>query len=195
MYRCETVAAVNLYDVDYRYIDAGSTTDLAYTETRGYGFVDSGSVALVNWGALPYQTVRVDQNDDELSYRFDNLKAGMEYNVHLTFWQNDGAPRIQEMFIDGEDTNINVNSGDYEVHYVTIQIPQTTYESDGSVVVTVKRLEHMGRQSTRFLLKKRQHLVQSFKRYIQRHTIRMSMGVFWLMLSKMAQVLMHQLAP
>lgn len=138
-----TVASVSLHDVDYRYVDAGNVRDLAYTPERGVGWLDATSQISLSWGSLPYQSVRVD-SDRDLSYRFDGLKPDRKYNVHLTFWQLEGAPRIQKVWIDQTDPNVSVNSGDYQIHRERISVPIEEYLNDGSIVVKVERLGASG---------------------------------------------------
>jgi hypothetical protein len=135
------VSEVNLYDVDYRYADAGGGNDPAYPASDvelEYGWLDG--VDNTGWGTLPYQSVRVDQSDDELRYRFDGLDADKTYNVHLSFWQPSGTARIQRVRIDGLDTGLTVDTGDYQQHNETIAVPTTAYADDGSIVVSIARI-------------------------------------------------------
>jgi hypothetical protein len=135
------VGEVNLYDVDYRYADAGGSDDPAYPGPGvelPYGWEDG--VSNTSWGALPYQSVRVDQSDNELRYRFDGLEPDKTYNVHLTFWQPSGTGRIQRVRIDGLDTGLTVDSGDYAQHRETVAVPPTAYADDGSIMVSVVRM-------------------------------------------------------
>ncbi|RME65519.1 MAG: hypothetical protein D6790_01700, partial [Caldilineae bacterium] len=111
------VSAVNLYDVDYRYADAGSASnDPQYpgTSQRPYGWLDG--VPNTAWGILPYQSVRVEQSDSTLRYRFDALDPAKSYQAHFTFWQPSGAGRVQKIQVDGADTGVSVDTGDYQVH-------------------------------------------------------------------------------
>jgi hypothetical protein len=132
------VAAVNLHDIDYRYADAGGNADPAYGSNSDYGWLDGVSSSA--WGNLPYQSVRVDQNDDQISYQFDNLDPAKRYNVLLTFWQGSGAARIQKVRIDGLETGLTVDSGDFQRHDEKIAVPLGSYTNDGSIVVSIIRL-------------------------------------------------------
>ena len=96
------------------------------------------------WGRLPYQSVRLDQIDATLRYRFDGLKAGHNYTVHLTFWQKEGSTKIQKIYLDGIDTNQDTNSGDFQIHHVSIAVPAEDFQVDGSIVVTIERLGASG---------------------------------------------------
>jgi hypothetical protein len=108
------VSEVNLHDIDYRYADSGGNHDPQYPGDQGYGWIDGSPV--LTWGTLPYQSVRVDQSDNTLNYRFDNLSPTKLYNVHFTFWQLSGTGRIQKIQVDGVDTGLSVNTGDYLRH-------------------------------------------------------------------------------
>ena len=138
------VNEVNLYDIDYRYADGGGARDPQYPGGgvlahlgRPYGWLNG--VANTAWGVLPYQSVRVNQIADLLEYRFDGLRSEKRYNVHLTFWQPSGAARIQQVQLDGQDTGLTVNTGDYQIHRETVAVPLETYMNDGSVVVGIVR--------------------------------------------------------
>ncbi len=133
------VSAVNLYDIDYRYADAGGGNDPQYPSVteRPYGWLDG--VANTAWGILPYQSVRVDQSDNTLRYRFDRLDPAKSYQLHLTFWQPSGTARIQKVQIDGADTGTTVNTGDYQVHRIVLDVPRSAYASDGSIIVGIVR--------------------------------------------------------
>ena len=131
------VSEVSLHDVDYRYADAGGSQDPGYSSSQDYGWLD-GTVNTA-WGSLAYQSVRVDQGDSELRYRFDNLDPAVDYNVHLTFWQPSGTGRIQQVRIDGQDVGQPVDTGDYQVHRPTVAVPKATYSGDGSIVVSIVR--------------------------------------------------------
>jgi len=132
------VGEVNLHDIDYRYADAGGTNDPEYPGTQGYGWLDG--VANTAWGTLPYKSVRVEQSDNELRYRFDGLSWTKKYNVHLTFWQGSGTTaRIQKVQIDGVDTGTTVNVTTGVRQDVTVAVPLTAYQSDGSIIVGIVR--------------------------------------------------------
>lgn len=131
------VSEVNLHDIDYRYADSGGNHDPQYPGDQGYGWIDGSPV--LTWGTLPYQSVRVDQSDNTLNYRFDNLSPTKLYNVHFTFWQLSGTGRIQKIQVDGVDTGLSVNTGDYLRHQEKIAIPLSAYSSDGMVIINIVR--------------------------------------------------------
>ena len=131
------VSQVNLYDVDYRYADAGATGDLTYSALRGYGWLDG--VANAAWGGLPYQNVRVNQSGNELRYRFDSLAAAKRYQVNLTLFQGDAVNVIEEVLVDGLATGVVANLSDRQPHYLLVDVPVEAYRGDGSIIVTVRR--------------------------------------------------------
>ena len=134
------VNGVYLWDIDYRYADAGNPeTDLEYTSQNGYGWLDSTSNALTVWGTLPYQSLRVDQGDNILRYQFDNLLPGKTYQLHLTFWEASGVGRTQRVEIDGIDSGESISTADLQKHSLTIPIPANTYLDDQSIVLNVIR--------------------------------------------------------
>jgi hypothetical protein len=131
------VSEVNLHDIDYRYADAGGGDDPQYPGDEGYGWIDGD--AITTWGVLPYRSVRVDQIDSELRYQFDNLNPDKHYNVHFTFWQPAGTGRVLKVQVDGIDTGLTVNTGDYVRHQEKISIPINAYSTDGSVMISIVR--------------------------------------------------------
>jgi len=133
------VSEVNLHDIDYRYADAGGYLDPPYTPAQGYGWLDG--IASHAWGILPYQTTRVEQNDNELRYQFDNMDPANQYNLNLTFYQPGAPGRIQEVWIDGAFSGLTVDTWDFQTHRETISIPVSAYSTDGSVLVSIKRTD------------------------------------------------------
>jgi len=131
------VSAVNLHDIDYRYADSGGGNDPEYPVEGDYGWMDGSP--LTTWGTLPYQSVRVDQSDNEVCYKFDNLDPTKSYNVHFTFWQPSSTARIQKVQIDGLDTSLTVNTGDYLKHQESVGVLSNAYATDGEIVVSVVR--------------------------------------------------------
>jgi len=133
--RAAVVASIALREIDYRYADSGGANDPNYTAARGWGYLDTNSVAIS--GALPYQSARVDQDDNELRYRFDRLDPARRYFLHLTFWQATGNPLLQRVRADGLDTGATVNLVAGSPVSITIRLSPATYASDHSAVVGV----------------------------------------------------------
>ncbi|MCA0352064.1 MAG: carboxypeptidase regulatory-like domain-containing protein [Chloroflexi bacterium] len=136
------VAYVSLHPIDYRYIDAGSLTEVGYpgtTPSSGLSFGALDGVRNSIWGTLPYQSVRIDQSDATLRYRFDGLKRDRRYQLHTSFWQRDGSERIQKVQIDGIELGSPINTGNFQVQRPVLDIPQSAYVSDESIIVSIVR--------------------------------------------------------
>ena len=132
------INAINLHDVDYRYADAGGTNDPQYPGTKGYGWLDGTDNR--TWGRLPIQSVRTDQLDKEVRYRFDGLQLDQRYNVHLAFLQGSGStPTPIKLQIDGVDSGSTFNLITGERQDKRIAILPVHYQTDGSIVVSVVR--------------------------------------------------------
>jgi hypothetical protein len=140
-----TVAQVNLYDVYYRYGDAGGANDPAYPSPTGNGWLDG--VTQTTWGTLPYQSRRIDiadanpddDPDNELRYRFDGLDPSRRYQVHLTFYQGAAGVVDQTVFIDAFNTGPQVVLNGVQQRDVTVDVPVGAYAQDGSIVVRIVR--------------------------------------------------------
>lgn len=133
------VNEIAVVDVDYRYADAGGATDVAYpTGRRAYGWLDG--VAQKPWGTLPYQTLREDQQDNEVRYRFDGLDPQKAYQVHFSFYQRSGNHRVQQVWIDDRPVSgdLTIVAGTRLDH--TVSVPIATF-ADGSIQVVVRRTD------------------------------------------------------
>ena len=136
------VSAINLFDIDYRYADAGGPIDPAYPGGRwtnfgrAYGYTNG--VANTLWGTLPYSSVHVNPISNTVYYRFDGLLPAKQYQVNLTFWQPSGAARVQKVQIDGVDTGTTINTGDYQLHQLVLDVPNSAYV-DGRIDVGIVR--------------------------------------------------------
>lgn len=131
------VSQVNVHDIDYRYADAGGSNDPPYSAATGYGWLDG--VKNTGYGTLPYQSVRVNQSGNTLRYRFDGLLPSNKFWLRFTFYQSSGGARIQEVEVDGVWTGLEVNTGNYQPHRETIEVPVGAYQADGSIVVGIRR--------------------------------------------------------
>ena len=140
------VSEVNLYDVDYRYSDAGGGNDPAYTAATGYGWLDG--VAQTTWGTLPYQSRRTDTSDsnpaddpdNELRYRYDGLDPAKRYQLHATVYQGAGTATVaQSIAVDEVDTGTTITVVGVQRKDVTLDIPPGTYASDRSILVKIIR--------------------------------------------------------
>ncbi|MGC8782208.1 MAG: CARDB domain-containing protein, partial [Anaerolineae bacterium] len=154
------VAEISLHDVDYRYADAGHSSDpndpadprypgpaAAQARGRAYGWLDGERLA--SWGNLPGQTVRMDRADDdpaddpdsELRYRFDGLDPARRYRLRLTFRQLSGASVIQKVQLDGTDATPSFTLASGQAYSLTVAVPPMAYDADGSIVVGVVRVD------------------------------------------------------
>jgi hypothetical protein len=153
------VAEISLYDVDYRYADSGRTStptdpsDPLYPAAppgrpeRRYGWLDGVDNRPAGWGTLPYQTRRIDLGDsdptddpdNELRYRFDGLRPGLRYQLHLTFYQKTGGLVQQSIAVDDIGAGATVELNGMQRVDKTVDVPPGAYSSDGSIVVRITR--------------------------------------------------------
>lgn len=137
------VSEVNLHDVDYRYADAGGQNDPRYPGNRAFGWEDGS--ANTTWGTLPSHSVRVDQTDRELVYRFDGLRSDKRYTVHLAFRQGSGStPTTLKVQMDGVDagSTFTINTGERMDKHIAVS--PIHYQSDGSIRVGIVRPDANG---------------------------------------------------
>ncbi len=127
-----------LREVQYVYLDSGpdAARDPAYSSLTGYGYLNGyGSQS---WGTTPAETVRTIAGN-EVRYRFDNLLPGRDYQLNLTLYEEDGAGRVETVWIDDFDTGCSVSLGDGLVHEDSLSVPIWTYIGDGTVTVAIRR--------------------------------------------------------
>lgn len=132
------VSAVNLHAVDYRYADSGGVNDPDYSAGLGYGALNG--VKNSAWGRLPYQNVRVNQTGRSVDYRYDNLVADKFYQLHLSFFQTNDTSRVQQVEIDGKLAGAEIALVNNEKQRITLPVPTGTYTDDGSISVSVVRV-------------------------------------------------------
>ena len=151
-----TVAQVNLYDVYYRYGDAGGANDPAYPSPTGNGWLDG--VTQTTWGTLPYQSRRIDiadanpddDPDNELRYRFDGLDPSWRYQVHLTFYQGAAGVVDQTVFIDAFNTGPQVVLNGVQqrdvtaVSYTHLRAHETVLDLVCRLLLEKKKHHHLG---------------------------------------------------
>ncbi|RME58771.1 MAG: hypothetical protein D6790_11485 [Caldilineae bacterium] len=128
---------MNLHAVDYRYADSGGVSDPDYTPALGYGALNG--VKNSAWGALPYQSVRVNQTGRSVDYRYDHLRPGVNYQLHLSFYQSGDNNRVQQVEIDGKPVGPEVTLVNGEKQQVSLAVPAETYTDDGSIAVSIVR--------------------------------------------------------
>ncbi len=136
------ISEINLYDIDYRYADSGGAVDPPYPASppgqsaRRYGWLDGEAQTI--WGTLPYQSRRIDVEDNDLRYQFDGLDPSKRYGVNLTFFQNAGGLARQTVFADALNTGLTVELTGQQQIDESIELPPASY-TDGSVVVRIVR--------------------------------------------------------
>lgn len=134
------ISHISLHDIGYRYVDAGGAESPVRITAGDLGGEWLDGVDNTDWGTFSRQSVRVDQNDAELRYRFNNLNSHKRYRLHFTFYQPSGQIHVQRVKVDGIDVGLTVNTGDYTVHRETVRVPLLAYVEDGSLVVSIIRL-------------------------------------------------------
>ena len=135
------VSEIRLISIQKTYIDCGAVDDLAYDSDRGYGYLDGQ--AFTNWGAEPYQTVRLDM-DGEVGYRFDSLQSDKAYQLFFTFFEGDSGGRSQEIYIDDVNTNVNVDLSGAVAVYESADVDTAQFETDSSIVVHIRKTAGIG---------------------------------------------------
>jgi hypothetical protein len=134
------VNAIALYDIDYRYADAGGAAqaDPPYTVERGRGWLDGTEITV--WGTLPYQTARTNQDGTSLRYQFDKLDPAKRYRVNTTFYQGSGSNRVQQLRIDTQNVGASFTIASGQPPYNTsVVVPPGSYTGDRSIVVHIVR--------------------------------------------------------
>ena len=61
------VNKISLYDIDYRYADAGGSEEVQYPGDQRYGWLNG--TANTTYGTLPYQSSRINLAGNEVRYR------------------------------------------------------------------------------------------------------------------------------
>lgn len=130
-------SAVNLYAIDYRYADSGGTKDPDYSAPLGYGALNG--VRNAAWGKLPYQSVRVNQTGRHVTYRYDTLIPGRNYQLHLNFYQSGDNNRVQHIEIDGKIASTEVTLVNSQKQRISLAIPPESYADDHSISVSIVR--------------------------------------------------------
>lgn len=142
------VSEINLYDIDYRYADAGALNEPAYSVGRGYGPLDGVIQSPPPWGTLPYQTRRIDGSDsdpsddpdNELRYRYDHLDKNKKYQLWLKLYQGAGTATIKEnISVDTVDTGQVLQVVGVAQDEKIVDVPVGMYSTDGTITVRIVR--------------------------------------------------------
>ena len=141
------VSEINLYDIDYRYADAGGSAEADYSAARTFGPLDG--VKQTTWGTLPYQSRRIDLGDsnpaddpdNELRYRYDGLDPNKYYQLLITVYQGSGTATVQQtVAVDSVDTGVTLEISGIDRDDRVIDVPVGMYSGDGTITVRVTRL-------------------------------------------------------
>ncbi len=131
------VSEVRLFDVDYRYTDAGALTEQPYSAARGYGYLDG--VRNAPYGLLPLQTQRRDAGDSDVLYRFDGLNNAKQYLLNLSFYHQFGTTQIERMGIDSTYLGPTFTVPYSTPTFVTVTVPLAAYAGDGSIITYITK--------------------------------------------------------
>ncbi len=132
------VSAIALYDIDYRYADAGANGELAWSPSHNFGYLDG--IPQNNWGNLPLQTYRQDIGDNQLRYRFDGLNSAKRYTLNMMFYhRNPTVNPVQQIGIDDAYTGLPFTVPYSQPYGITLTVPLAAYAGDGSIVVFITR--------------------------------------------------------
>lgn len=133
------VNEISLHDIDYRYADAGSGNDPAYNAERGHGWLDTPAIS--SWGSRPFETARVDQADNEIRYRFDNLDPGKRYLLRFTFYQGSGVNRMQQIRVNGQSLGADFTLVSGQTYIESRDVPLSAYSTNPDIIASVVRLD------------------------------------------------------
>jgi uncharacterized repeat protein (TIGR01451 family) len=141
------VNEIHLYDVDYRYADAGGSNEQPYPigmtnvlpTQHGYGYLDGTSLS-IGGSSLPLLTQRIDGNDRDVFYRFDNLDPTKRYKVNLTFYHRTFSPLpALEVGVDNAYLSPTFTVPYSQSTAFTVNVPPAAYAFDGSIIVGITR--------------------------------------------------------
>ena len=129
------VSQLALVPVQYTYVDAGGPADLAYSATRGYGYLGANTYASSLGGGDAVSTYR-GAFGNSVAYRFDRLNPAKQYVADLTLYDGSGSARHESVSAGTGGiagcANLAVNT----VQRVQCPLDPASYAS-GSVTVTV----------------------------------------------------------
>jgi hypothetical protein len=127
------VSELVLSDIRYCYRDSGAEGEAGYAGAAdGCGWLDGEADS--SWGILPHESVRYSESGP-IQYRFDGLEDNHQYRLNLTFYEDDGIGRVQDVLVDGVLVLDEVALSS-TVQYLTATVPVETF-GDGSIVVQI----------------------------------------------------------
>jgi len=105
---------------------------------HGYGYLDGTSLS-IGGSSLPLLTQRIDGNDRDVFYRFDNLDPAKRYKVNLTFYHRTLSP-LPALEVGVDNAYLSPTFTPYsQAIAFTVNVPPDAYASDGSIVVGITR--------------------------------------------------------
>jgi hypothetical protein len=116
-------------------IDAGAATDLVYTPTAGFGYLNTGTRTVSCGGsAAPDATLRA-AITSTLLYRFDHLLPGHFYHLDLTLRDCDGN-RAEAVLVDDMLVAPATDLSDHAAHRLSLLLDPALYR-DRSITVAL----------------------------------------------------------
>ncbi len=131
------VSEVRLYDVDYRYADAGGLNEQPYSPALGYGYLDGSRNA--PYGELPVLTQRRNVSGSAVRYEYDHLDPLRRYAVAMTFYHRFVTTQTQQIGIDAAYGGPTFTVPYSQVLPLTVPVPVSAYATDGSIVVYITK--------------------------------------------------------
>jgi uncharacterized repeat protein (TIGR01451 family) len=132
------------------YIDAGSSSDLAYSTQAGLGYLSAGTVVSCNSSPTAEQTYRQGSSGGTIDYQFDNLLPDRFYHLDLSFYLCTGTRTLRVLVNNTEvASGITANSTPayrsilidpslYANHTIKVSIEKTGGGLGGPVVSELK---------------------------------------------------------
>ncbi|MCX7854098.1 MAG: hypothetical protein N2383_15125, partial [Caldilineales bacterium] len=120
-------------------LDSGGASDVAYSPTRGYGYVTPGTTVITYCGPDAEQTAR-NAFGGRVEYRFDHLLPGHFYHVDITLFECDGLGRQERVLVDGFEVAPAVNLGDGRAHRISLRLDPALY-ADRTVTGTIEEVQ------------------------------------------------------
>jgi hypothetical protein len=130
------VALVNtlaVRPIDYRYVDAGGPDDLAYSQTRGYGYTSTSNAAGTGNALGTYRT----SFDSTVGYRFDGLVPAKSYRVDVTMFDSPTSTRSQRVEVAGTGTVLCAAVPVFQEQHLQCALPAASYASGSVTINTV----------------------------------------------------------
>ena len=131
------VNIIDLQEIAYCYRDSGPMeTPWSAANACGYDYDSAyASDGFNGWGSLPEQTVRFSESGD-VHYKFTGLAPAKLFNSRLTFYEGDGAGRVENLLFDGTLAQTFTLSS--TVQRDSLAVPPAAY-ADGQLDLNIQR--------------------------------------------------------